>query len=58
MSGLESGLVVASEVLLSAYPLLIKRIDMSVVFQTGLRLFVFTVLAALIGTVPPPTGFN
>jgi len=53
MSGLESGLVVASEVLLSAYPLLIKRIDMSVVFQTGLRLFVFTVLAALIGTVPP-----
>jgi len=53
MSGLESGLVVASEVLLSSYPLLIKRIDMSVVFQTGLRLFVFTVLAALIGTVPP-----
>ena len=52
MSGLESGLVVASEVLLSAYPLLIKRIDMSVVFQTGLRLFVFTVLAALIGTPP------
>lgn len=52
MSGLESGLVVASEVLLSAYPLLIKRIDMSVVFQTGLRLFVFTVLAALIGTAP------
>ena len=53
MSGLESGLVLVSEVLLSAYPLLIKRIDMSVVFQTGLRLFVFTVLAALIGTVPP-----
>lgn len=53
MSGLESGLVLLSEVLLSAYPLLIKRIDMSVVFQTGLRLFVFTVLAALIGTVPP-----
>jgi drug/metabolite transporter (DMT)-like permease len=52
MSGLESGLVVVSEVLLSAYPLLIKRIDMSVVFQTGLRLFVFTVLAALIGTAP------
>lgn len=52
MSGLESGLVVASEVLLSAYPLLIKRIDMSVVFQTGLRLFVFTVLAALVGTAP------
>ncbi len=53
MRGLESGLVLVSEVLLSAYPLLIKRIDMSVVFQTGLRLFVFTVLAALIGTVPP-----
>ena len=52
MSGLESGLVLVSEVLLSAYPLLIKRIDMSVVFQTGLRLFVFTVLAALIGTPP------
>lgn len=52
MSGLESGLVLVSEVLLSAYPLLIKRIDMSVVFQTGLRLFVFTVLAALIGTAP------
>ena len=52
MSGFESGLVVASEVLLSSYPLLIKRIDMSVVFQTGLRLFVFTVIAALIGTAP------
>lgn len=52
MSGFESGLVLLSEVLLSAYPLLIKRIDMSVVFQTGLRLFVFTVLAALIGTAP------
>lgn len=52
MSGLESGLVLVSEVLLSAYPLLIKRVDMSVVFQTGLRLFVFTVLAALIGTAP------
>jgi len=53
MSGLENGFVLLSEVLLSAYPLLIKRIDMSVVFQTGLRLFVFTVLAAIIGTAPP-----
>jgi len=39
-------LVLLSEAILSAYPILIKRIDASVFFQTGLRMVVFTVLAA------------
>ena len=39
-------LVLLSEVVLSAYPLLIKRVDASVFFQTGLRMWIFTVLAA------------
>ena len=38
-------LVLASEVVLSAYPLLIKLVDASVVFQVGLRMLSFTVLA-------------
>lgn len=38
-------LVLLSEAILSAYPILIKRIDASVFFQTGLRMAVFTVLA-------------
>lgn len=40
-------LVVLSEVILSAYPLLIKLVDASVFFQTGLRMFVFTAMAVL-----------
>ena len=38
--------VLLSEVLLSAYPILIKRVDASVFFQTGLRMAIYTVLAA------------
>jgi drug/metabolite transporter (DMT)-like permease len=38
-------LVLLSEAILSAYPILIKRIDASVFFQTGLRMAVYTVLA-------------
>ena len=38
-------LVLASEVVLSAYPLLIKLVDASVVFQVGLRMLSFTTLA-------------
>ena len=40
-------LLLVSEVVLSAYPLLIKLVDASVIFQTGLRMAVFTALAAL-----------
>ena len=38
-------LVLLSEVVLSLYPTLIKTVDTSVFFQTGLRMFVFTALA-------------
>jgi drug/metabolite transporter (DMT)-like permease len=38
--------VLLSEVLLSAYPILIKRVNASVFFQTGLRMAIYTVLAA------------
>jgi len=38
-------LLLISEVVLSAYPLLIKLVDASVFFQTGLRMMIFTVLA-------------
>jgi drug/metabolite transporter (DMT)-like permease len=38
-------LLLLSEVVLSAYPLLIKLVDTSVFFQTGLRMLIFTVLA-------------
>ena len=40
-------LLVLSEVILSAYPLLIKLVDVSVLLQTGLRMAVFTTLAAV-----------
>jgi drug/metabolite transporter (DMT)-like permease len=40
-------LLVLSEVILSAYPMLIKLVDVSVLFQTGLRMGVFTALAAV-----------
>lgn len=39
-------LLLSSEVILSAYPMLIKLADTTVIFQTGLRMAVFTVLAA------------
>jgi len=39
-------LVLLSEVVLSAYPILIKQVNASVFFQTGLRMAIFTVLAA------------
>jgi drug/metabolite transporter (DMT)-like permease len=40
-----NGLVVLSELVLSAYPMLIKLVDASIFFQTGLRMLVFTILA-------------
>jgi drug/metabolite transporter (DMT)-like permease len=39
--------VLASEVVLSAYPLLIKKVDASVFLQTGVRMATFAGLAAL-----------
>jgi len=44
---IHEALLVLSEVILSAYPMLIKLVDVSIVFQTGLRMAVFTILAAL-----------
>lgn len=41
--------VLASEVVLSAYPLLIKKVDASVFLQTGVRMATFAGLAALAG---------
>jgi drug/metabolite transporter (DMT)-like permease len=38
--------VLLSEVVLSAYPILIKQVKASVFFQTGLRMAIYTVLAA------------
>ena len=37
-------LLLLSEIVLSAYPMLIKLVDASVFFQTGLRMILFTVL--------------
>lgn len=42
---LYEGLVLFSEIVLSAYPMLIKLVDVSVFFQTGLRMGIFTLLA-------------
>jgi drug/metabolite transporter (DMT)-like permease len=47
MNVAQNALVVVSEVLLSAYPLLIKLVDTTVFFQTGLRMMLYTVLAFL-----------
>lgn len=44
---INEALLIASETILSAYPLLIKLADVTVVFQTGLRMIIFAVLAAL-----------
>lgn len=38
-------LLLVSEMFLSAYPMLIKLVDASVFFQTGLRMFLFSALA-------------
>jgi len=48
MLGINEISVLFSEVLLSAYPLLIKLSDASVYLQTGLRLATFSILAAVI----------
>ena len=47
MSLLANSLVLTSEVILSAYPLLIKLIDTSIILQTGLRMLVFTICASI-----------
>jgi drug/metabolite transporter (DMT)-like permease len=44
-------LLVLSEVILSAYPLLIKLVDVSVILQTGLRMAIFAGLAAVAATL-------
>ena len=40
-------LLLLSETILSAYPLLIKLVDTSIFFQTGLRMFIYAILAAI-----------
>lgn len=58
MLGIQEALVLFSEVVLSGYPLLIKLVDTSVFFQVGLRMAVFTGMAALsslVTGVPLPT---
>ena len=47
MIGIQEALVLFSEIVLSGYPLLIKLVDASVFFQVGLRMAVFTGMAAL-----------
>jgi drug/metabolite transporter (DMT)-like permease len=53
-------LLLLSEIVLSAYPLLIKLVDASVLFQVGLRMYVFAglgaALAALSGVPVLPGG--
>ena len=44
---LYESLLIASQLLLSAYPLLIKLVDASVLFQTGLRMLIYTLLATV-----------
>jgi drug/metabolite transporter (DMT)-like permease len=44
-------LTLLSEVVLSSYPILIKKIPASVSLQTGIRMISFTLLAALAGAV-------
>jgi drug/metabolite transporter (DMT)-like permease len=42
-------LLLLSEIVLSTYPLLIKLVDASVTFQTGLRMMSYTILALFAG---------
>jgi drug/metabolite transporter (DMT)-like permease len=44
-------LVVFSEFILSAYPILIKKVNASIFLQMGFRMFVFTVLAGVAAAV-------
>jgi drug/metabolite transporter (DMT)-like permease len=46
MLGINEVLLLLSEVILSAYPLLIKLVDASVLFQVGLRMYVYSGLGA------------
>jgi len=48
---MDAGLVLLSEVVLSAYPILIKQVDTSVFFQTGLRMAIFGTLAGTAGVL-------
>lgn len=48
---LYEGLLVLAETVLSAYPLLIKLTDATVYFQTGLRMFMYTLLAVIAAVV-------
>lgn len=48
---MESALVLLSEGILSAYPILIKQVDTSVFFQTGLRMAIYTVLGTTAGVI-------
>ena len=52
-------LLLLSEVILSAYPLLIKLVDASVLFQVGLRMYVYAALGAAAALVTgSPLGFS
>ena len=44
---MDSTLLILSECMLSAYPLLIQMVDASLFFQTGLRMIVYTLVAVL-----------
>lgn len=57
---LAESLLIFSECILSAYPLLIKLVDASIPLQTGLRMFIYAGLAAIIGiaTGSPITSLN
>lgn len=53
-------LVLLSEVVLSAYPILIKKVDASVFLQTGIRMWTFVVCAAIAALITgaPLAGFG
>jgi drug/metabolite transporter (DMT)-like permease len=51
MLGINEVLLLLSEVILSAYPLLIKLVDASVLFQVGLRMYVYAGLGAAFAIV-------
>lgn len=51
MFGVHELFVIISEVVLSAYPLLIKLGNASVIFQVGIRMFVFASMALLAGFI-------
>jgi drug/metabolite transporter (DMT)-like permease len=46
MLGINEVLLMISEIVLSAYPLLIKLVDASVLFQVGLRMYIYAGLGA------------